>query len=90
MGEKKTVTATEFKAKCLQLMDEVAATGEVIEITKRGNVVAELRAPYAPPRGLPPGFAKDELVILGDIISPIEDIPWYSEDDLFDGGKSDE
>jgi prevent-host-death family protein len=36
------ITATEFKAKCLELMDRVNRTGERIQITKRGKVVAEL------------------------------------------------
>lgn len=38
-GEMKTrvVNATEFKAKCLSLLDEVAAQDETITITKRGR-----------------------------------------------------
>ena len=41
-----TVTATEFKATCLDLLDRVYA-GEIDElaITKRGTVVAILRRP---------------------------------------------
>ena len=41
-----TVTATEFKATCLDLLDRVHS-GEIDElaITKRGNVVAVLRRP---------------------------------------------
>lgn len=35
------MTATETKARLLALLDEVAA-GQVIEITKRGKVVAQL------------------------------------------------
>lgn len=34
------VTATEFKAKCLSLLDEVASTGGSITVTKRGRPVA--------------------------------------------------
>lgn len=34
--------AGEFKAKCLAVMDEVAATGEAVVITKRGKPVARL------------------------------------------------
>ena len=41
----KTIKASEFKAKCLQLMDEVAATGEEIVITKNGRPVSKLM-PY--------------------------------------------
>lgn len=42
-----TVTATEFKAKCLALLDRVQSTGEVITITKRGKPVASLSAPVS-------------------------------------------
>jgi prevent-host-death family protein len=36
------VTASQFKARCLSLMDEVAATGEQLLITKHGKPVAVL------------------------------------------------
>ena len=36
------VNATEFKAKCLSLIDRVHSKGEVVTITKRGRVVARL------------------------------------------------
>jgi prevent-host-death family protein len=36
------VNATEFKAKCLSLIDRVHSKGEVVTITKRGRVVAKL------------------------------------------------
>lgn len=37
-----TIKASEFKAKCLKLLDEVTATGEDIVVTKRGKVVARV------------------------------------------------
>lgn len=40
-----TITASEFKAKCLNLMEQVRKTGEVISITKRGVEVARLAPP---------------------------------------------
>jgi prevent-host-death family protein len=36
------VNATEFKAKCLSLIDHVHDSGEPVVITKRGRVVARL------------------------------------------------
>lgn len=36
------VAAAKFKATCLKLMDRVAETGEPVEITKRGKVIARL------------------------------------------------
>ena len=39
------VTATEFKAKCLKFLDTVNQTGEPMEISKHGQVVAVLNPP---------------------------------------------
>lgn len=36
------MTATEFKAKCLRLLDEVQTTGEELEISKHGRLVAKV------------------------------------------------
>jgi prevent-host-death family protein len=36
------ITATEFKARCLKLIDQVRERGEPIVITKRGRIVATL------------------------------------------------
>jgi prevent-host-death family protein len=33
----RTVPASKFKAQCLAMLDEVAATGEEIVVTKRGR-----------------------------------------------------
>jgi prevent-host-death family protein len=41
----RTMAAGEFKAKCLAVMDEVAATGEPVLVTKRGKPVARVVAP---------------------------------------------
>jgi len=41
----RTVSASDFKAQCLAMMDEVARTGDEIVITKHGKVVAKLVAP---------------------------------------------
>ena len=40
-----TLKASEFKAKCLKLMDEVQKTGDEIVITKNGKPVSKL-VPY--------------------------------------------
>ena len=76
-GETRTIKASEFKAKCLALMDEVAASGEEIVITKRGAPVAKL-TPCEPPTGS--WFGRDRAIIQihGDIGSPI-DVEWEAE-----------
>ncbi len=45
----KRIAAAEFKATCLKLMDRVAATGQPVEITKRGKPLVRLVA-VAPDR----------------------------------------
>jgi antitoxin (DNA-binding transcriptional repressor) of toxin-antitoxin stability system len=46
------VKASEFKAKCLKLMDEVAATGDTLTVTKNGRPVVEVRAAQRPKKSL--------------------------------------
>ena len=36
------IPASQFKARCLALLDEVAATGQPLVVTKRGKPVAKL------------------------------------------------
>lgn len=43
------IGATEFKARCLALLDEVAASGEEIVVTKHGRPVARVVALQPPP-----------------------------------------
>jgi prevent-host-death family protein len=70
----RSVKASEFKAKCLALMDEVGRTGRGVVITKRGKPVAEL-VPHRSAKRSPRGILKGELEITGDIMSPI-DVEW--------------
>lgn len=42
------VSASEFKARCLAMLDEVAATGEDVVITKHGRPVAQVSAAIPP------------------------------------------
>ena len=75
----RTIKASEFKAKCLKLMDEVAETGEEIIITKHGHPVSRLM-PYREKPKLPFGRNRDNIRILGDIVSPMP-AGWYDDDD---------
>jgi prevent-host-death family protein len=68
------IKASEFKAKCLAVLDEVERTRETVVITKRGKPVAELR-PHRSKKSNLLGILKDEVEIVGDIISPI-DVEW--------------
>lgn len=71
------MSATEFKAKCLELLDRVGATGETIYVTKRGTVVAQVNAVDSAAAG--PGIARGSLTIVGDIVEPF-DAGWETDD----------
>ena len=70
----RTIKASEFKAKCLKLMDEVAETGEEIVITKNGRPVSRL-APYREKPKTLFGIDRGKIKVLGDIVAPI-DVEW--------------
>lgn len=70
----RTIKASEFKAKCLKIMDDVAETGEPVIITKNGVPVAQLMPVRRKPKSLF-GALEGSVTILGDIISPI-DVEW--------------
>jgi prevent-host-death family protein len=61
-----TLSASEFKAKCLRLLDEVAE-GKTLVITKHGREVARV-APVAPPKRSLRGTWKGLIKIRGDIV----------------------
>ncbi len=77
----RTINAAEFKTKCLQLLDEVAESGEELVITKNGHPVSRL-VPYREPK-LAFGRNRDNIRILGDIVSPMPP-EWYEDSEDVD------
>ena len=80
------INAAEFKAKCLKLIDEVAATRKPLIITKRGRPVASV-VPIvnaAPQKMF--GYMKGTGEIIGDLMK-VPHQPWAAEtgegDDLY-------
>jgi prevent-host-death family protein len=68
----KEVAISEFKAKCLAILDEVQKTQQPIVITRRGKPVAEV-SPPKPTDDRSWIGSMTEMQILGDIISPASD-----------------
>lgn len=70
----KEVAISEFKAKCLALFEQVQKTKKPIRVTRFGKPIAEV-VPLSPDAGRADWFGsmKDEIEILGDIISPAND-----------------
>ena len=67
------VAISEFKAKCLALLEQVRRTRQPIRVTRHGKPVAEVVPPTpAMDRSSLIGSMKDSKII-GDIISPAND-----------------
>jgi len=70
----KEVAISEFKAKCLGLLEQVRKTKKPIRITRFGKPVAEIIPPSpASEPGDWLGSMKGRMEILGDIVSPVVD-----------------
>jgi len=72
------VAISEFKAKCLALLERVRKTKKPIRVTRFGKPVADV-VPPAPAAGPTDwlGSLADTMEILGDIVSPvIEESDW--------------
>jgi len=67
------IAAGQFKAQCLQLMDQVQQSREEIVITKHGKPVAKLvPVDESEPRSIL-GYLQGTVEIVGDIVSPLEE-----------------
>ena len=83
MAKIKEVAISEFKAKCLGLLEEVRKTRQPIRITRFGKPVAEVVPPSpGKPEGRRLGSMAGTGEILGDIVGPtgsIEDWDAWGE-----------
>ena len=76
----KTIGASEFKAKCLAILDEVSRSGEVVTILKRGRPVAQLVPPAPHDTGVAQDRLRGTVEILGDVVEPALDAEaWEAE-----------
>jgi prevent-host-death family protein len=67
------IAISEFKAKCLALLDQVQKTKMPILVTRFGKPVAEVIPPSPKPVGDWIGSMRGKIEILGDIVSPAND-----------------
>lgn len=65
------VGATEFKARCLELMDRVAERRETYVITKHGRPVARLVPADPPTKRSVFGCMADQMEVVGDVDEPL-------------------
>ena len=79
IGKARFVTASEFKANCLKIMDEVAASGGEVVITKDGRPVSRL-LPYRAKPSLDFGRNKASIRTGSSIVEPMP-AEWFMDDD---------
>jgi len=76
----RSVGAAEFKARCLELMDDVRERGGEIVITKYGEPVAKLVPVEPVARGDAFGILKGTVTYHGDIVAPTGE-RWNAQED---------
>ena len=67
--KQRVISATEFKAKCLALLDEVEESGETITVTKRGRPVASVGPAKKQVWKSPKGILEGKIKIVGDSVN---------------------
>ncbi|MXY32908.1 MAG: type II toxin-antitoxin system Phd/YefM family antitoxin [Boseongicola sp. SB0664_bin_43] len=65
------INASDFKARCLAILDNVHETGERVVILKRGRPVAELSRVAGDSELYPQSELEGTVVIVGDVVGPV-------------------
>jgi antitoxin (DNA-binding transcriptional repressor) of toxin-antitoxin stability system len=73
MGSSVKMPASQFKAECLRLMDEVQQSGKAIVITKHERPVAQLGPVREPAAGGHFGAMRGMIRIVGDLDASLAD-----------------
>jgi len=69
------VSISEFKAKCLALLDQVNKTKKPLRVTRRGKPIADVVPPVMTrAEGDWLGWMAGTIEITGDIVSPVLDL----------------
>jgi len=68
-----TLSVSEFKAKCLSVLQDVNKQKKRVVITKRGKPIAEVIPHESEDKEVP---LEDTVVFIGDITSPVAEEDW--------------
>ena len=69
-GHMETINASDFQARCLEILDRVSATGERVVILKRGRPVAEIGPASRAGGAYPQMELRGTVTVVGDIVGP--------------------
>jgi prevent-host-death family protein len=71
------IAISDFKARCLAVLEKVRRTSTPILVTRRGEAIAEIVPPFtSQSRDGWLGSASETGTIVGDIVSPIASEGW--------------
>ena len=70
------VSASQLKARCSAILEQVVERRQAVVVTRRGRPVARIVPIESEPRSLF-GFARGTITVRGDVIAPI-DVEWES------------
>lgn len=76
MKAPKSIPATEFKTRCLALLEEVRETRQSLLVTRHGKPVVEI-CPYVPKNAARVNPLKGSIIFQDDLISPLK-VKWDS------------
>ncbi|MFY9233599.1 MAG: type II toxin-antitoxin system Phd/YefM family antitoxin [Fimbriimonadaceae bacterium] len=70
----KSMSVTQFKARFLELVEQIRRTGQAVRLTKRGEPIVYV-GPLQGTEGidLTPGRCANTVKTVGDVMTPIED-----------------
>jgi prevent-host-death family protein len=79
LQQQRRIGAAQFKAHCLEILDDVERTGAEVTITKHRKPVARV-VPAARARASICGSMKGQILYEGDVVSPV-DVEWTADAD---------
>ena len=66
-----TIDTSDFKVRCLAILDRVHETGERVVILNRGQPVAELTCATSGDKRYPQAELEGTVTIVGDVVGPV-------------------
>ena len=66
-----TINASDFKARCLAILDHVHESGERVVILRRGRPIAELSRVTEEAGVYPQAELQGTVTVVGDVVGPV-------------------
>lgn len=66
----RTMNVTDFKARCLAVLDEIERSGDTIVIVRRGKPIARVTGTRAEPVAYPQHGLRGTVETVGDLLAP--------------------